>query len=160
LWWSLYGLIVPTLLLPVTYLMIVVTAVNHNWRNLLIYPLIFIIYRIATTLVSIVIMREWMNPLTAIWYRIINDPLQMYLAVTCWYKVLSGNVQPRKIWSKLPRQGTPQEAITPTTKLQPKLVVTRSPRHQVDEDEVTAPQGTAPQSADAPVDGVIGSLLR
>jgi len=160
LWWSLYGLIVPTLLLPVTYLMIVVTAVNHNWRTLLIYPLIFIIYRIATTLVSIVIMREWMNPLTAIWYRIINDPLQMYLAVTCWYKVLSGNVQPRKIWSKLPRQGTPQEAITPTTKLQPKLVVTRSPRHQVDEDEVTAPQGTAPQGADAPVDGVIGSLLR
>jgi hypothetical protein len=45
------------------------------------------------------------RPLTAIWYRIINDPLQIYLAVTCWYKVLSGNVQPRKIWSKLPCQG-------------------------------------------------------
>jgi hypothetical protein len=31
LWWSLYGLIVPTLLLPVTYLLIVVTAFNRNW---------------------------------------------------------------------------------------------------------------------------------
>ena len=93
-----------------------------------------------------------MNPLTAIWYRIINDPLQMYLAVTCWYKVLSGNVQSRKIWAKIPRQGTVQE-IKATTKLQP-TPVARSPRHQVDEDQVTGPQG-----ADTPVDGVIGSLL-
>ena len=151
LWWSLYGLIVPTLLLPVTYLMIVVTAFDHNWIDLLIYPMIFIIYRIITTLVSMVIMRERMNPLTAIWYRIINDPLQMYLAVTCWYKVLSGNVQSRKIWAKIPRQGTQQEETKSSTKLQPKLVA-RSPRHEVDEDEVTAPQGT-----DGSADGVSGS---
>jgi hypothetical protein len=39
------------------------------------------------------ILREWMNPLNAIWYRIINDPLQIYLAITCWTKVLTGNVQ-------------------------------------------------------------------
>ncbi|MBV9447560.1 MAG: glycosyltransferase [Streptosporangiaceae bacterium] len=135
LWWSLYGLIVPTLLLPVTYLMLVVTAFNHNWRNLLVYPLIFVIYRVATTLVSIVIMREWMNPLTAIWYRIVNDPLQMYLAVTCWYRVLSGNVQPRKIWSKLPRQGATQEEVKSTAK-SPTPMVIRSPRHQVDADQV------------------------
>jgi hypothetical protein len=150
LWWSLYGLIVPTLLLPVTYLMIVVTAFDHNWLNLLIYPMIFIIYRIITTLVSIVIMREWMNPLTAIWYRIINDPLQMYLAVTCWYKVLSGNVQSRgKIWAKIPRQGVPQAESAPATKL---VAAGRSPRHQVDGEQVTGPQGT-----DKSVDGVIGS---
>lgn|GEM_PF-6592320 len=157
LWWSLYGLIVPTLLMPVTYLMIVVTAFNRNWLNLLIYPLIFIIYRIATTLVSMVIMREWLNPLTSIWYRIINDPLQIYLAVTCWYKVLSGNVQSRKIWSKIPRQGVPQAAAsTSTADLQPLLAAAgRSPRHQVDDDQVSAPQGT-----DQPAGQVIGSLLR
>ena len=117
LWWSLYGLIVPTLLLPVTYLMIVVTAFDRSWLNLLIYPLIFIVYRIATTIVSMIIMREWMNPFTAIWYRIINDPLQIYLAVTCWYKVLSGNVQSRKIWSKIPRQGVPQGESKPATQV-------------------------------------------
>ena len=156
LWWSLYGLIVPTLLMPVTYLMIVVTAFNRNWLNLLIYPLIFIIYRVATTLVSMVIMREWMNPLTAIWYRIINDPLQIYLAVTCWYKVLSGNVQSRKIWSKIPRQGIPQGGSASAANSQPKLVAAgRSPRHQVDGDQVAAPQGT-----DESVDQIIASLLR
>ncbi len=134
LWWSLYGLIVPTLLLPVTYLMIVITAFNHNWRNLLIYPLIFIVYRIVTTLVSMVIIREWMNPLTSIWYRIVNDPLQTYLAVTCWYKVLSGNVQPRKIWTKIPRQGVPQAEIKAALPDLPALAAAgRSPRHQVDE---------------------------
>jgi hypothetical protein len=143
--------------MPVTYLMIVVTAFNRNWLNLLIYPLIFIIYRIATTLVSMVIMREWLNPLTSIWYRIINDPLQIYLAVTCWYKVLSGNVQSRKIWSKIPRQGVPQAAAsTSTADLQPLLAAAgRSPRHQVDDDQVSAPQGT-----DQPAGQVIGSLLR
>ena len=149
LWWALYGLIVPTLLMPVTYLMIVVTAYDRSWFSLLIYPLIFIIYRVATTLVSMVIMREWMNPLTAIWYRIINDPLQIYLAVTCWYKVLSGNVQSRKIWSKIPRQGVPQAGSAPATKL---VAAGRSPRHQVDGEQVTGPQGT-----DKSVDGVIGS---
>jgi cellulose synthase/poly-beta-1,6-N-acetylglucosamine synthase-like glycosyltransferase/peptidoglycan/xylan/chitin deacetylase (PgdA/CDA1 family) len=164
LWWALYGLIVPTLLMPVTYLMIVVTAFNRNWLNLLIFPLIFIIYRVATTLVSMVIMREWMNPLTAIWYRIINDPLQIYLAVTCWYKVLSGNVQSRKIWSKIPRQGTPQEESASATNLQPKLVAAgRSPRHQVDDDQghqVDDDQVTAPQGTDESVDQIIASLLR
>ena len=153
LWWSLYGLIVPTLLLPVTYVLIVVTAVNHNYRNLLIYPVIFIVYRVVTTLVSMVIMREWLNPLTSVWYRIVNDPLQIYLAVTCWYKVLSGNVQTRKIWSKIPRQGTPVKAAAPDL---PALAAAgRSPRHEVDEDHVTGPH-----AAQAPADGAVQTLLR
>jgi cellulose synthase/poly-beta-1,6-N-acetylglucosamine synthase-like glycosyltransferase/peptidoglycan/xylan/chitin deacetylase (PgdA/CDA1 family) len=151
LWWSLYGLIVPTLLMPLTYFMIVVTAVDRNWRNLLIYPLIFIMYRTLTTLVSIVIMREWMNPLTAIWYRIINDPLQIYLAVTCWYKVLSGNVQPKKIWSKLPRQGQPQAGDTAEAKVR----AGRSPRHLVDGDLATTQPGVHDM-----VDGPVGGAVR
>jgi hypothetical protein len=109
LWWALYNMVVPTLFMPITYILIVVTATNHNWRSLLLYPMIFVAYRVLTTLVSMAIMREWMNPLNAIWYRIINDPLQIYLAVTCWTKVLTGNIQPRKIWAKLERQGEPQE---------------------------------------------------
>ena len=110
LWWVLYGITVPTLLLPLIYVMMVVTAFDHTWRNLLIYPVIFIGYRVFSTLASMAIMREWMNPLNAVWYRLINDPLQMYLAITCWGKLLTGNVQPRKIWSKLPRQGVSPEA--------------------------------------------------
>jgi cellulose synthase/poly-beta-1,6-N-acetylglucosamine synthase-like glycosyltransferase/peptidoglycan/xylan/chitin deacetylase (PgdA/CDA1 family) len=137
LWWSLYGLIVPTLLLPLTYLLIVVTAFNHNWRNLLIYPAIFIVYRVVTTLVSMVIMREWMNPLTSIWYRIVNDPLQIYLSVTCWYKVLSGNVQSRKIWTKIPRQGIQQAGVKAAPDSPALAAAGRSPRHEVDEDHVT-----------------------
>jgi len=105
LWWSLYSLIVPTLFLPITYVMIIVTAVSGNWHNLVLYPAVFLAYRILTTIVSMFVMREWMNPVTAIWYRIINDPMQMYLAITCWSRVLTGNVQTKKIWTKLPRQG-------------------------------------------------------
>jgi cellulose synthase/poly-beta-1,6-N-acetylglucosamine synthase-like glycosyltransferase/peptidoglycan/xylan/chitin deacetylase (PgdA/CDA1 family) len=105
LWWSLYSLIVPTLFLPITYVMIIVTAVSGNWHNLVLYPAVFLAYRILTTIVSMFVMREWMNPATAIWYRIINDPMQMYLAITCWSRVLTGNVQTKKIWTKLPRQG-------------------------------------------------------
>ena len=104
MWWALYGMIIPTIFLPVTYIMIVVTATNHNWRGLLLYPLIFSIYRVVTTLVSMAIIWEWMNPLNAVWYRIINDPLQIYLAVNGWTEVLTDNVQPRKIWAKLERQ--------------------------------------------------------
>ena len=175
LWWSLYGLIVPTLLLPVTYIMIVFTAFNHSWENLLIYPAIFIFYRIVSTLVSMVIMREWLIPLTSIWYRIINDPLQIYLAVTCWYKVLSGNVQSRKIWSKIPRQGVPQKesAAKPEADIQPLLAAAgRSPRHSGTGAQVglTSP-GTGDQTAeqegvvaqpgtDESIDEIIGSLLR
>jgi hypothetical protein len=105
-----------------------------------------------------VIMREWLNPLTSIWYRIVNDPLQIYLAVTCWYKVLSGNVQSRKIWSKIPRQGVPQAPVKARRRpiCSPLLAAAgRSPRHQVDDDHVSAPQGT-----DQPAGQVIGSLLR
>jgi cellulose synthase/poly-beta-1,6-N-acetylglucosamine synthase-like glycosyltransferase/peptidoglycan/xylan/chitin deacetylase (PgdA/CDA1 family) len=142
MWWALYSLVVPSILMPVTYVMIVATAFNHDWRLLLIYPLIFLVYRIATTLVSIAIMREWINPLTAVWYRIINDPLQTYLAITCWYKVLSGDVQSRKIWSKIPRHGVPHEVSASAIKLEPRQRALRSPRHQVDDDQVRAAQGT------------------
>jgi hypothetical protein len=84
-----------------------------------------------------VIMREWMNPLTSIWYRIVNDPLQIYLSVTCWYKVLSGNVQSRKIWTKIPRQGIQQAGVKAAPDSPALAAAGRSPRHEVDEDHVT-----------------------
>ena len=52
LWWALYGMIIPTIFLPITSIMIVVTATNHSWRSLLLFPLIFIVYQVVTTLVS------------------------------------------------------------------------------------------------------------
>jgi hypothetical protein len=83
--------------------------------------------------------------------RIINDPLQIYLAVTCWYKVLSGNVQPRKIWSKLPRQGEPQQEDTAAAKVK----AGRSPRHLVDDESVSAQPG-----ADDVVEGAVSGVVR
>ena len=65
--------------------------------------------------------------------------------------MLSGNVQPRKIWSKLPRQGEPQQESTAAAKVK----AGRSPRHLVDDDEVIMQSG-----ADDTVDGVVGSALR
>jgi hypothetical protein len=53
-----------------------------------------------------IILRSKMNPFAAIWYRFINDPLQIYLTVVCFWMVLSGRMPTtRKIWSQVPRSG-------------------------------------------------------
>jgi hypothetical protein len=53
-----------------------------------------------------IILRSKMNPFAAIWYRFINDPLQIYLTVVCFWMVLSGRMpSTRKIWSQVPRSG-------------------------------------------------------
>jgi hypothetical protein len=47
-----------------------------------------------------------MNPFAAIWYRFINDPLQIYLTAVCFWMILSGRMPTtRKIWTQVPRSG-------------------------------------------------------
>jgi hypothetical protein len=56
--------------------------------------------------VAMIILRSKMNPFAAIWYRFINDPLQIYLTVVCFWMILSGRMPTtRKIWSQVPRSG-------------------------------------------------------
>jgi hypothetical protein len=58
------------------------------------------------TVIAMIILRAKMNPFSAIWYRFINDPLQIYLTVVCFWMVLSGRMPTtRKIWSQVPRSG-------------------------------------------------------
>jgi len=42
----------------------------------------------------------------AIRYRLINDPLQIYLMIVCFWMILTGRMpSTRKIWSQVPRSG-------------------------------------------------------
>jgi hypothetical protein len=53
-----------------------------------------------------IILRTRMNPFIAIWYRFINDPLQIYLTIVCFWMILSGRMPTtRKIWLQVPRSG-------------------------------------------------------
>ena len=46
------------------------------------------------------------KPVLDVWYRFINDPLQIYLTAVCFWMILSGRMPTtRKIWSQVPRSG-------------------------------------------------------
>jgi hypothetical protein len=68
--------------------------------------LLFIAFRLVQTIASMIILRTKMNPLVAIWYRFVNDPLQIYLTAVCFWMILSGRMPTtRKIWLQVPRSG-------------------------------------------------------
>lgn len=105
-WFALYGAVVPPLFLPVSYVMVAYGLATGTLGGIYYYPLLFIVFRVVQTLGAMLILRTWMNPLVAIWYRIINDPLQMYLTVVCFWMILTGRMPARrKIWSAVPRSG-------------------------------------------------------
>lgn len=107
-WFALYGNVIPPLFLPLSYAMVIYGAVTGKLSSssIYLYPVLFIAFRAVQTIVSMLILRTRMNPLIAIWYRFINDPLQMYLTIVCFWMVLSGRMPTtRKIWLQVPRSG-------------------------------------------------------
>src|SRR5215472_11115294 len=107
-WFALYGNVIPALFLPLSYAMIIYGAVTGTLRtnSIYLYPVLFIAFRAVQTIASMIILRTKMNPLTAIWYRFVNDPLQIYLTIVCYWMVLSGRMPTtRKIWTQVPRSG-------------------------------------------------------
>lgn len=105
-WFALYGNVVPSLFLPLSYAMLIYGLTNGTIGGVYWYPLIFIIFRAAQTLVAMIILRSWMNPFVALWYRFINDPLQIYLTIVCYWMILTGRMPTnRKIWTQVPRTG-------------------------------------------------------
>jgi cellulose synthase/poly-beta-1,6-N-acetylglucosamine synthase-like glycosyltransferase/peptidoglycan/xylan/chitin deacetylase (PgdA/CDA1 family) len=107
-WFALYGNVIPPLFLPLSYAMIIYGAVTGTLRtnSIYLYPLLFIAFRLVQTIASMIILRTKMNPLVAIWYRFVNDPLQIYLTAVCFWMILSGRMPTtRKIWLQVPRSG-------------------------------------------------------
>jgi cellulose synthase/poly-beta-1,6-N-acetylglucosamine synthase-like glycosyltransferase/peptidoglycan/xylan/chitin deacetylase (PgdA/CDA1 family) len=105
-WFALYGNVIPSLFLPLSYAMVIYGAVSGTLGPIYLFPAIFIAFRAVQTIASMIILRTKMNPFVAIWYRLINDPLQIYLTVVCYWMVLSGRMPTtRKIWTQVPRSG-------------------------------------------------------
>ena len=142
LWWSLYGLIVPTLLMPVTYLMIVVTAFDRNWC------------RSADLPADIYHLPDRNDSGVYGYHAGVDEPADGNLVpdhqrpatdIPGRHMLVQGPKRqrpvPRRSGQRFRARVNQQEESKSATKLQPKLVA-RSPRHQVDEDQVTAPQGT------------------
>ena len=112
-WFALYGNVVPSLFLPLSYAMVIYGLTSGTIGGVYWYPLLFIIFRAAQTLVAMIILRSWMNPFVALWYRLINDPLQIYLTIVCYWMILTGRMPTtRKIWSQVPRTGLTAVAST------------------------------------------------
>ena len=105
-WFALYGSVVPQLFLPLSYIMLIYGLTQGTLGPIYLFPIIFIGFRAVQTVIAMIILRAKMNPFAAIWYRFINDPLQIYLTAVCFWMVLSGRMPTtRKIWSQVPRSG-------------------------------------------------------
>ena len=105
-WFALYGSVIPQLFLPLSYIMLIYGLTQGTLGPIYLFPIIFIAFRAVQTVIAMIILRAKMNPFSAIWYRFINDPLQIYLTAVCFWMILSGRMPTtRKIWSQVPRSG-------------------------------------------------------
>ena len=105
-WFALYGCTIPPLFLPLSYAMVIYGAVSGTLGPIYLYPALFIAFRAVQTIAAMLILRTKMNPFLALWYRFINDPLQIYLTIVCFWMILSGRMPTtRKIWTQVPRSG-------------------------------------------------------
>ena len=105
-WFALYGTVIPPLFLCLSYIMIIYGLTQGTLGPIYLFPIIFITFRVVQVLVAMLILRSKMNPFAAIWYRFINDPLQIYLTCISFWLILTGRMPTnRKIWSQVPRSG-------------------------------------------------------
>jgi cellulose synthase/poly-beta-1,6-N-acetylglucosamine synthase-like glycosyltransferase len=93
MWYAALSTIIPTVVLPFMYFRFGQAVVAGNWRMVVIYPLVFTCYRFMMCVFAMVVLREWSwNPFTAVYYRFINDPLQIYLTYATWYAIITGKI--------------------------------------------------------------------
>ena len=93
MWYSVLGLLIPIVLLPLNYAIAVTAIASGNWSELAIYLAVFTGFRLVQNLTAMIVLREWSwDPLTAVFYRFINDPLQVYLAYRTVFAIATGRL--------------------------------------------------------------------
>jgi hypothetical protein len=108
--YALLGTLIPTVVLPVNYLLCALALATGNWHPVVTILVVFTALRVAMSVVAMLILREWSwDPLTAVFYRFLNDPLQIYLAVRSMFSVMTGRAV---AWGKVPRYGDDAGRIT------------------------------------------------
>lgn len=93
MWYSVFGLLIPVVLLPLNYVVTVAAIAGGHWHQLVVYLAVFTGFRLVQNLTAMVVLREWSwDPLTAVFYRFINDPLQIYLAYRTLLAIVTGRL--------------------------------------------------------------------
>jgi biofilm PGA synthesis N-glycosyltransferase PgaC len=93
MWYTVLSLVIPIALLPLSYGVTVLAAATGNWSGLALFLLVFTGFRLIQNLTAMIVLREWSwDPLTAVFYRFINDPLQVYLAYRVVFAMVTGRL--------------------------------------------------------------------
>ena len=93
LWYAVVSMLIPLVVLPLSYAVTGLAIATGNWSSLWIYLIVFTGFRLVQNLTAMVVLREWTwDPVTAVFYRFINDPLQVYLAYRTLFAMLTGRL--------------------------------------------------------------------
>jgi len=93
LWYAVISVLIPLVVLPVSYMTIGLAIATGRWSSILFYFAVFTGFRLVQNLTAMVVLREWTwDPVTAVFYRFLNDPLQVYLAYRTLFAVVTGRL--------------------------------------------------------------------
>jgi cellulose synthase/poly-beta-1,6-N-acetylglucosamine synthase-like glycosyltransferase/peptidoglycan/xylan/chitin deacetylase (PgdA/CDA1 family) len=93
LWYAVVSMLIPLVVLPLSYTVTGIAIATGRWSSLWIYLAVFTGFRLIQNLTAMVVLREWAwDPVTAVFYRFINDPLQVYLAYRTLFAMLTGRL--------------------------------------------------------------------
>lgn len=92
-WYAVISVLIPLLVLPLSYATVGLAIATGNWSSILFYIAVFTGFRLVQNLTAMWVLREWSwDPVTAVFYRFLNDPLQVYLAYRTLFAMLSGRL--------------------------------------------------------------------
>jgi biofilm PGA synthesis N-glycosyltransferase PgaC len=101
--YTLVSTILPLIVLPVNLIVTALAMTTHNWSQLLIYYAIFTAMQVILSVAGMISLREWSwDPVVALYFRPINDTIQLYVACRSIKAILLG----RSVgWGSVPRVG-------------------------------------------------------
>jgi biofilm PGA synthesis N-glycosyltransferase PgaC len=93
MWYSVLAWLMPTVLLPLSYVVTGLAIATGTWHQLVFFLIVFTGFRLVQNVTAMIVLREWSwDPVTAVFYRFINDPLQIYLAYRTVLAILTGRL--------------------------------------------------------------------
>ena len=93
LWYAVVSMLIPLVVLPLSYAVTGIAIATGRLSSLWIYLAVFTGFRLAQNLTAMIVLREWTwDPVTAVFYRFLNDPLQVYLAYRTLFAMLTGRL--------------------------------------------------------------------
>jgi len=92
-WYAVISVLIPLLVLPLSYATVGLAIAAGRWSSILFYVAVFTGFRLVQNLTAMWVLREWAwDPVTAVFYRFLNDPLQVYLAWRTLFAMLTGRL--------------------------------------------------------------------